>query len=99
MAFFDLSGGSLGVFAADSGADGSFSFLGVRFDAGEAIGRVRLFLGDMTLQGHGSLGPTLTDYVALDDFIYSEPKAVAEPGALALIVAGLLAGVARRRRS
>ena len=53
----------------------------------------------MILTGHGSLGPTLSDYVALDDFIYSEPKAVAEPGILALIAAGLLAGVRRRRRS
>ena len=99
MEFFDLAGSSLGVFAADSGADASMSFLGVRFDAGEAIGRVRLTLGDMILTGHGSLGPTLSDYVALDDFIYSEPKAVAEPGILALIAAGLLAGVRRRRRS
>lgn len=52
----------------------SLSFLGVSFDAGELIGRVRI------ISGNAALGPDETgtlDLVAMDDFIYGEPVATA----------------------
>ena len=52
----------------------TLSFLGVRFDAGEIIGRVRI------VSGNAALGVTeagTVDVVAMDDFIYSEPVATA----------------------
>ena len=50
--------------------DGTQSFLGVSFDKGEIIGRVRI------VSGNAALGPDETgalDLVAMDDFIYGEP--------------------------
>jgi len=48
----------------------TFSFLGVSFDQGEVVGRVRI------VSGNAALGPDETgirDLVAMDDFIYGEP--------------------------
>ena len=52
----------------------TLSFLGVRFDAGEVVGRVRI------VSGNAALGVTeagAVDVVAMDDFIYAEPVATA----------------------
>jgi hypothetical protein len=49
------------------------SFLGVSFDQGEIVGRVRI------ISGNAALGPDeagTIDLVAMDDFIYGEPVAV-----------------------
>jgi hypothetical protein len=56
-----------------AGSEG-LSFLGVSFNAGEVIGRVRI------VSGNAALGPDETgglDLVAMDDFIYGEPVATA----------------------
>jgi hypothetical protein len=94
--FFDLSNNSLGTFFAQS-ANNGLSFLGVQFNAGERIGRVRI------TSGSGALGPNESpsfDVVAMDDFIYGEPANVPEPGTLVLLAGGILAcGLFRRRRS
>src|SRR5262245_15912925 len=48
----------------------TLSFLGVSFNRGEIVGRVRI------VSGNGALGPNETgalDLVAMDDFIYGEP--------------------------
>jgi hypothetical protein len=52
--------------------DAYLSFLGVSFDAGELIARVRI------VSGNAALGPDETgtvDLVVMDDFIYAEPVA------------------------
>ena len=97
---FDFAGASLGAFDALAAPvntpDGSLSFLGVIFDAGERIARVSIF------SGNTALGPTDNpaggvDVVAMDDFLYAEPSAVPEPTMISLIGLGL-AGVALSRR-
>lgn len=52
--------------------DAYLSFLGVSFDAGELVARVRI------VSGNAALGPDETgtvDLVVMDDFIYAEPVA------------------------
>ena len=52
--------------------DGTLSFLGVSFDAGELVSRVRI------ISGNAAPGPDETgslDLVMMDDFIYGEPVA------------------------
>ena len=100
LQFFDLSNQSLGSFFV-SAATGNetLSFLGVRFDAGERIGRVRITAGNAALGGNEGGG---VDLVVMDDFIYAEPTAVStvpEPATL-LLVAPVLGAlwILRRRR-
>ena len=99
LAFFDIGGTSLGTFFVPTTAgDQGLSFLGVMF-TNERIGRVRITAGNQALGGNES---SVADLVALDDFIYAEPLAVAgavpEPGTYALLLAGLgAAGLTRRR--
>lgn len=69
----------------------TLSFLGVIFDAGEQIERIRITTGDAALPASG-------DLVVMDDFLFSEPVAVPEPNTLALLVSGLAAVAAGRRR-
>jgi hypothetical protein len=57
----------------------SLSFLGVRFEAGERIARVRITSGNATLSPdhfNGPLDSVFVDVVAMDDFIYGEPQAI-----------------------
>jgi PEP-CTERM motif len=102
--FFDAGNNSLGTFQVPAGTvpNGSLSFLGVIFTT-EQIAGVRI------LSGTGMLGPDDnptggTDIVAMDDFLYSEPVALAqgsaipEPSTLALFGAGATALAARLRR-
>jgi hypothetical protein len=53
--------------------DETLSFLGVSFDAGEIVGRVRI------VSGNSALGPdesAARDLVVMDDFVYGEPVSV-----------------------
>ena len=70
----------------------TFSFMGIQFDQGEKIGRVRITTGD------AALGPNdgVADVVVMDDFLYAEPVPEADTLAL-LAVAGLLACLTARR--
>jgi hypothetical protein len=102
MQFFDINGASLGTFfvPALAGTAQSQSFLGVLFDAGERISRVRIITGNAALSG-SALNGGGTDLVVMDDFIYSEPQAVPETSAIVLLGTGLVAlgfGLMRRRR-
>jgi hypothetical protein len=52
----------------------SLSFLGVSFNAGELVGRVRITSGNAALGAAVNDNPGGgTDLVVMDDFIYSEP--------------------------
>ena len=97
MQFFSPIGTPLGTFGAPSlPGDARFSFIGVQFDAGERIGRIRITTRNTALGA--SLDGGLVDLVAMDDFIYSEPQVVPEPGTLALFVLGLSGLVVGGRR-
>src|SRR5438477_5338020 len=98
LQFFGLSNQSLGTFFAPVGpvANASLSFLGVQFNAGETIGRVRI------TSGNSALGPNETggvDLVVMDDFIYAEPRAVAipEPPTALLLALAFVAMTGLRR--
>lgn len=83
-------------------ANNGLSFLGVSFDAGEQVGRVRIRTGNASLSALNNDGffddLGLVDVVAMDDFFYSEPQAVPTPTALALGVIAVAASGRRRRR-
>lgn len=86
---------SLGRFAVPV-ANNGLSFLGVRFNAGERVTRVRI------TSGNAALGPNdggNVDVVAMDDFIFAEvQRAVPEPSTLLLLGAAALALRVTRRR-
>jgi hypothetical protein len=85
--YFNTDGGSLGTFNVPGGAGSeTFSFLGVAFNAGERVGRVRITAGNAAV-GPNDAPPT-TDVVVMDDFIYAEPAAVPEPGTVSLFLLG-----------
>ena len=78
-------------------ADGSLSFLGVVFNAGESFARVRITTGNAALGPNDGGG---IDVVGMDDFLYGEPRAsVPEPSPLALLGLGALWLLRARRRS
>jgi hypothetical protein len=74
LEFFDQTGHSLGNFAVPASLSGSqnLSFLGVSFNAGERVARVRVTSGNAALGPNDA--PSGTDIVAMDDFIYGEPQ-------------------------
>jgi len=88
---FDSGGRSLGTFAVPVGgtSEGSLSFLGVLFTT-ERIARVRIVSGNTALGQTGNPGSGI-DVVAMDDFLYAEPRAVPEAAGLTLVGMGALA--------
>lgn len=89
LEFFAANGASLGLYYALA-ANNGLSFLGVLFDAGERVGRVRITSGNAALGPNDASG---TDVVAMDDFIYGEPTvttAVPEPASLLSVGASLI---------
>lgn len=94
LTFFDQNNVSLGTFFAPNVAGNkTFSFLGVQFNSGERVSRVRISAGDLPLNS-----PTCSDCVAMDDFIFAEPQAVPEPVTMLLVACGV-AGLMIGRRS
>ena len=90
--YFDAGNTSLGTFFTP-GLFGSqtFSFLGVSFNAGERIGRVRITTGNTTLGAGVTDNGDNIDVVVMDDFLFSEPTAggVPEPGTVVSMLSGL----------
>lgn len=56
-------------------ADNGLSFVGLSFNAGERIARVVIESGNAALSGTNTDGASGVDVVAMDDFIYGEPRA------------------------
>src|SRR5215213_887740 len=55
--------------------DNGLSFVGISFNAGERIARVVIESGNAALSATNSDGVNGVDVVAMDDFIYGEPRA------------------------
>jgi hypothetical protein len=77
MQYFAPDGSSLGIFTVPATpGDETFSFLGVIFDAGERIARVRITQGGAPLAPEvNDLAPA--DLVVTDNFVFGEPQAQA----------------------
>ncbi len=84
--FFDFKGSSL---LKSNAPVGTLSFLGVIFSP-EQITGVRITSGNTDL-GLGLADSATVDAVALDDFLYSEPRAVPAPASLFLLGLGVVA--------
>jgi len=99
LQFFNLLNMSLGTFNVPT-ANNGLSFLGVSFNAGEQVARVRITTGNTALSATANDGGGI-DVVAMDDFLYSEPVAqtvVPEPATIFLVGAGGVMAAARRLR-
>ncbi len=71
LEFWDAEGNSLGKWKPKV-ADGGLSFLGVVYDGGERVARVRITHGNVVL-GAGQIDAGSNDVVVTDDFMYGEP--------------------------
>jgi hypothetical protein len=92
--FFDINGNLLTEQSVPAGTvpNKSLSFLGVVFNAGEEIFRITITSGNAAL-ATGTNDDATHDLVVMDDFLFSEPTAVAaavpEPASLSLLGAAL----------
>jgi hypothetical protein len=68
--------------------DKSLSFFGLIGNADEQIARVRITTGNAPISSTSRDGG-LVDLVAMDDFIYAEPKSVPDSGGIGLLGLGL----------
>jgi len=83
MEYFAPDGSSLGSFPVPAGpaADASFSFLGVIFNAGERIARVRITQGGAPLAAgvNDTTQGGAADLVTTDNFVFGVPQEQAPP--------------------
>jgi hypothetical protein len=71
---YDKNGRQLSAASAPV-ADGGLSFVGISFNAGERVARVVIECGNAALGSTNNDGTNGVDVVAMDDFIYGEPRA------------------------
>jgi len=98
LQYFDPNGNQLGTFFASALGDG-LSFLGVLFDGGELVSRVRITTGTTVLGQNDGSG---TDVVVMDNFIYAIPQAdrtVPEPATWLLLGIGLAGFYWRKQKA
>jgi hypothetical protein len=69
--------------------DKSLSFLGAVGDPNEQIARVRITSGNTPIGSSADDPARGVDIVAMDDFIYAEPRSVPETGGIGLMGLGL----------
>ncbi len=97
LEFFDQNNSLLFSRNALVAGNQGMTFLGGVANAGEHIGRVRITSGANTIVSNAVLGNPNDDVVVMDDFLYSEPLALPEPGSLSLLFLSLL-GLLRSRK-
>ena len=71
--YYGVNGKLLGFQNAPS-ANGGLSFVGVSFNAGERVSRVEIVSGNQLLSNGIVDNGASSDLVAMDDFIYGEPR-------------------------
>jgi hypothetical protein len=86
LEFFGLGDNPLGQPFTVPVFNNGLSFLGVNFDAGEKIGRIRITSGNVAPGPDDGPG---SDVVMMDDFLYSEPQPIPEPTSMLLFGTGL----------
>ncbi|MCC6357504.1 MAG: PEP-CTERM sorting domain-containing protein [Phycisphaerales bacterium] len=99
--YYDAADALLATAVAPVGAteNEGASFVGVFFNAGESVSRVRIVSGEVVLGAEGLEGALpgggFADAVVMDDFVYGEP--VPEPASVSLLGLGAAAWLRRRR--
>jgi hypothetical protein len=73
--FYAADGTQLPGAASAPVSNGGLSFVGVSYNAGERIARVVIESGNIGLSASNNDGVSGVDVVAMDDFIYGEPRA------------------------
>lgn len=95
--YFNAGGASLGTFFVPTTNNG-LSFLGVS-GFNEGIGHVRIISGNIAL-GPNDLNGNPGDAVAMDDFLYGEPRPVVpEPSTWLLFATGVATLIRMKRKS
>ena len=93
--FYDTFDNPIGsAYSAPVFNDG-LSFIGVVFNAGERVGRVRITSGNVAPGPDDGAGGA--DIVLMDDFLYAEPTPIPEPATLLLISAAFAATAMKLR--
>lgn len=72
---YDVNGRQLPGAASAPVLDNGLSFVGVSYNAGERVARVVIESGNAGLSATNNDGTNNVDVVAMDDFIYGEPRA------------------------
>ncbi len=75
MRLYDANGRQLPGGASATALDNGLSFVGVSYNAGERVARVVIECGNGALSASNTDGVNGFDAVAMDDFIYGEPRA------------------------
>jgi hypothetical protein len=72
--YYDADGNKISGVGVNT-ANNGLSFSGTSFNAGERVAKVVIGLGNANLQASNIDGTNSVDVVAMDDFIYGEPRA------------------------
>jgi hypothetical protein len=93
--FYNMEDNPIGMAYSAQPFNDGLSFIGVVFDAGERVGRVRITSGSVAPGPDDGPG---ADIVMMDDFIFSEPQGIPEPATLLLFSSAFASLALLRRR-